>query len=208
MRKDEYLVKVQGELGFMTSDRYNEACAYFESCFDGTQSDDEVMNELGSPKNAAKNYYGGYVKSQMAPKGVKKLNLPKGLIIALIFVLLPFLIPAVLAAAGAAFAILGTAVSLIAILPVCTIGMWIGGAGMFLGAFTNPVILVDKLVQMGLGLALSGLGLILTLLIAKWYIRMFPAVIRGIIKLGQFLLRKFSQQETREEGFHDETEAE
>jgi uncharacterized membrane protein len=176
----------------MTSDRFNEACAYFESCFDGTQSDEEVMSELGDPKHAAKLYYGGYVESRAKKKGVKNRSFPKGLIIALVLVILPFIVPTALAAAAALFVLCGIVVALIALLPVSTIAMWIGGAGMFLAAFAKPVILVDKLMQMGWGLVLCGAGLILTWLIVKWYLRMFPAIIRGIVSLGQALLKKFS----------------
>lgn len=199
MLKDEYLVRIQSELSFMTSDRYNEACAYFESCFDGEQSDEEVMSELGTPENAARNYYGGYVKSRMAPNGIKRLNAPKGLIIALVLVLLPVIVPVALSAAAGIFIIAGLAVSLIAVLPAAIISMWFGGAWMFMTAFTNPVILVDKLMQMGTGLALFGAGSILTALIALWYSHMFPAIIKGIVSLGQWLLKKFHVDDNKEE---------
>ncbi|MCI5605619.1 MAG: DUF1700 domain-containing protein [Clostridia bacterium] len=178
MGKEEYIAEIKKELGFMPYNEVVKAEEYFNSFFCGTQSDEEVINTLGTPKEAAKKYCKSNTEEEKNNQNrINKARNYTGWVIAIIAAvfLFPVWAPVLLISAAFVVFIMVMAVAV-------SFGTWIGGGvAIITGIFSNMII-ADKLIQCGLGFVMFGVGLMLSWLLV-W----------GLINLSIWFIRKVTK---------------
>ena len=184
MSKEEYIKAIKHELGFLSPYERSCAASYFESYFTGNQDAEDVISCLGDAKTAAGNYYRVLYSSSKE----KKFKIPSWAAALAAIILFPAALTVGLAAALIVTALVFAASLLfIGIAAVCT-GMWFEGLRIVITSLGMHIILADKLILLGLGFLIFAAGIVLTWLVAKWYIKMFPKLFRFIIKSGSRLI--------------------
>lgn len=176
MNREEYISAVKNEVGFMPYDEVIKAEEYFRSFFSGNRSDEDVINELGTPKEAAKKYCRGKNGPEKTEKPVKKSDYT-GIIIAVIAAvfLFPIWLPVLIFSASLIFAALVLVIA-------ASLGMWIGGGVVILGGLFSGLTVADKLLQCGGGFIMFGVGLILTWLLVWAMINICVWIIRKVTR--------------------------
>lgn len=180
MTRAEYIEAIKGELGFMPQEDVLKAEEYFNSFFNGGQTDEEVIGNLGKPKEAAKRYCRGVQdkteESERNIQDARKQN-HTGIIIAVIAAvfLFPIWLPVLIIATTIIFAVFA------AVLAV-SFGMWLGGGVVILNGLFAAITIPDKLIQCGIGCIMFGVGLILSWL-----------VVRALISLSVWIIRKITR---------------
>lgn len=176
MNKEEYIAEIKKELGFMPYSEVVKAEEYFNSYFCGSQSDEEVINSLGSPKEAAKKYCKSNTETKENEKRYKTQSRNYiGWVIAIIAAVFLFPIWAPILLLSAAFA-----VCVIVLVIAASFGTWLGGGAVILsGIFANAAF-ADKLIQCGIGFIMFGVGLMLSWLLVWALINLSIWIIRKV----------------------------
>ncbi len=178
MNREEYILTIKRELGFLPYDEIKKAEEYFNSFFTGSESDEGVISRLGNPASAAKHYCETKMQKEPpkeAPKTPVKTRSYTGIIIAVIVAVfaLPVWLPALLILAVIVFGIITAAIAV-------SFGSWIGGGAVILSGILNHAILADKLIQCGLGFLMLAAGILLSWLLICAMISLCIWIIRKI----------------------------
>lgn len=191
MTKEEFLDGIKKELGFMTYEEVMKAEKYFESYFNGGESDEKVIERFGNPKYAAQNYYRTHIVNDNANiKQPKKNGIGIWALIIILILLSPVLIPLAIAIGIFAVAIIICALCIFPFAFFSGISMWLGGAGMIISSLFAHGGLANMIMQIGVGCVFFGLGLFITWATVVVCIKLFPWVIRKIVNLGSRLFNK------------------
>jgi uncharacterized membrane protein len=176
MNKEEYISEIKKELGFMPYDDVIKAEEYFRSYFCGTQSDEEVIENLGTPHEAAKKYCAANVKGANKSASTKSKNYT-GWVIAIIAAvfLSPIWAPILLCVAA-------IAVGLLVAVIVLSFGTWLGGGVTILNGIFQHAALADRLLQLGIGFLMFGVGLFLSWLLVWGLVNLSICIIRKITR--------------------------
>ncbi len=182
MDKDEYILEIKKELGFLPYDDVRQAEEYFNSFFTGTESSEAVISRLGNPSAAAKHYC--EMKKRREPqrenptppkKPPVKTHNYTGVIIAVIAAvfLLPVWLPMLFVLMAFAFGIIVAAIAV-------SFGSWIGGGAVIISGILKHAVLADKLIQCGLGFIMLAVGILLSWLLICALISLCLWIIRKI----------------------------
>lgn len=176
MNREEYIASVKNELGFMPYSEVVKAEEYFRSFFNGGQDDDDVINSLGTPREAAQKYCGRNsepVKNkQSAPKRDGAAIVIA--VVAAVF-LFPIWLPMLILSATLMLAVVVCVIAL-------SFGMWLGGGAVIFGTLFSNISVADKLLHCGSGFIMFGIGLILSWLVAWALINLCVWIIRKITR--------------------------
>jgi uncharacterized membrane protein len=166
MTKTEYMNQLSGKLKRLPKNAYQEAMEYFEEYFSEAGSDEEAINNLGSPQEAADQIITNLAIQNVdsGEKSVKKgfsaiwigilavFAAPIGLPLALALVIVIFAFVIVIAAL--AFSVIATAIAVVGSAVVGVFGsIWL--------LFTSPF---NGIATLGISLAALGLGILFTCL--------------------------------------------
>ncbi len=182
MNRNEYIEAVKNELGFLPHSDVVKAAEYFSSFFGSGRSDEEVMESLGTPKEAAKRYCKNMGLEQNQKEedrqndaGPVQKKSYTGIVAAVITAvfLLPIWLPILILITVLFFA---AVIFTIAI----SFGMWLGGGAVIFGALFSSITAADKLIQCGCGFIMFGVGLILSWLLVRAVIAFSVWIIRKI----------------------------
>lgn len=176
MGREEYIAAIKNELGFMTYSEVEKAEEYFRSFFCSSKSDEEVINELGTPKEAAQKYCRSSVNKNKERQYVKKRDYT-GIVIAVVAAvfLFPIWLPVLILSVTLALA------AMIFIIAV-SFGMWLSGGVVILSGLFANITVADKLLQCGGGFIMFGVGLILSWLLVWAMINLCIWIIRKITR--------------------------
>lgn len=184
MNRNEYIEAIKNELGFLPHSDVVKAAEYFSSFFGGGRSDEEVIESLGTPKEAAKRYCRNGDTEQSKTEEVRQNDAGSGqkksytgivaAVIAAVF-LLPIWLPILILITLLFFA---AVIFTIAI----SFGMWLGGGVVIFGALFSNITVADKLIQCGGGFIMFGVGLILSWLLVRAVIAFSVWIIRKITR--------------------------
>lgn len=204
MNRFEFLQQVEKELAMLPEDERASAVSYLVEYFDDAGQDKEqyVIAELKSPRDVAKGIIDDFYKNNpnINNEPVKttsdnennvtnenKTSVPLWAIIVIIILASPFIISCFGAVFGIAAGIFGAFFGIgIAALTISAAGIAVIIFGI-IGMFSS--VLGGMLVA-GIGLALSGAGLIIGILIIKFYVFIIPKIIRGIVYLCKLPFKK------------------
>jgi uncharacterized membrane protein len=184
MDKTEYIDEIKKELGFLPEHEIKRAEEYFESYFTGVRDPEDVISCLGDAKTAAKSYY----KNLCSGSQNKKFNIPFFAAAIAAFFAAPGAFMLSFTVACLFIVLLCLLLALFAAVPAICVFSWIEGAEFVICTLFEPIFPGDKLIQLGIGFFEFGAGLILTWLVAKWYLKMFPWLFRtvtGVIRRGK-----------------------
>lgn len=188
MSKEEFFDAFKNELGFLPEARLNEAVRRMESYFAGTGDTDKVIESLGGVKGAARYALKKLPHRRCEDEAVKPF--PIWAIVIAGVILLPLAVPLAALLIAILWALLSIAVGLIAAATVLSVGMWIGGAVVIMGAFTGGLFFGDTLMQIGIGVMLFGLGIICMTVMLAFYKHVGPKVLQALSKAIDKLLRR------------------
>lgn len=214
MNRNEFFAELERLLGDISSEERNEALEYYREYFEeaGPENEEEVLRTLGSPQKVAENIraglgedstdkgeftergFEGYAKEekQEVMRAPKKLG--KGMwiliLIAVVFAW-PLIGGTLLGILGAAAGILLAAVGILVAALVAGVGCGIAGVALIgigiSSAFVNPLV---GLCLTGAGLIVLAIGILLGML-GLWILKIaVPPIIRGIVSLGQKILKR------------------
>lgn len=206
MNKNEFLRQLEKLLSDLPEEERREAMEYYVEYFDeaGPERESDVLNEFGSPKEVADR-----IHEELAEKGliVYNPNAAKGekddktdgwkiaCIVLLCVLAAPIAIPL-------AVAIVATIISAIVAVFSAIVGVFLGACGVtFAFAVVAIVLFIIGIVKLfsvplvglfliGLALLFAGLALLLGFLVVQMCIVVFPAICRGIYKLGKKIFAK------------------
>ena len=190
MTRDEFLLRLESELGFLPASEVKRAVRYYEDILRNVGFADDVTAITGDVKDAAKKYYAdNCIKSDEAyeyPDEKKKF--PWILIIAVI--LSPVLIPVILTIVGI--------VLLIAMIPaLISWTILISGFGVITNCFRGVMSVYDVFARAGIGCILFAIGLVLTWLSVLLLIKVCVWLIKTIADYGNRKLHKTDRQNGR-----------
>lgn len=178
MNKDEYISDIKKELGFMPYDEVLKAEEYFNSYFSGTESCEEVIKRLGTPKEAAQRYCRNRRDNEKYKRRYEnKSRNYTGWVIAIIAAVFLFPIWAPVLILSAAFII-----CLIVFMITVSFGTWLSGGAVILSGIFAKAAIADKLIQCGLGFLMFGVGLMLSWLLVWAFINISIWIIRKVTK--------------------------
>lgn len=190
MDRTEYIEAIKNELGFLPENERNRAAEYFDSYFTGAESAEAVISCLGDAGTAAKNYY----KNLCEPAKTQKFKLPAWTAAALAVLVMPAAVGLACALIITLTVLVSAAMIVFAAIIVASISLWFEGIRTIIISLGMHIILADKLLQLGIGFLMFSAGLILTWLIAKWYSKMFPWLLKIIVENGGRLLKRRNQE--------------
>lgn len=176
MDKAEYIDEVKKELGFLSEDELKRAEEYFGSYFAGVQSPEAVISCLGDAKTAAKAYY----KNLCSGEKPSTFKIPVWAAAIAAFFAAPGAFMLSFTGVCLFIVLLCLLLALFAAVPAICVFSWIEGAEFVICTLFEPIFPGDKLIQLGIGFFEFGAGLILTWLVAKWYLKMFPWLFRKV----------------------------
>lgn len=176
MNREEYIEAIKHELGFMPYDELLKAEEYFRSFFNSSQSDEAVIETLGTPKDAARKYCTNNAEPREKEQPAKKRGYT-GLVVAVLAAvfLFPIWLPVLILSLTICTALLLCAAAV-------SFGMWLGGGGVILSSLFEHMSIADKLIQCGVGFIMFGVGLILSWLFVWALIRLSVWLIRKITR--------------------------
>lgn len=176
MSKEEFFEQLRSELGFLPENKVEAAVRRYETYFSCSHNIDGTIESIGGVRGAALAFLRKtpHDKANRAPS--KPFPMWAALLCAI--ALIPIAVP--LAAVAATFAG-GIASFIIGAVLAATIGsvaVWLGGAGMVIDTFGTEAIIGDKLMQMGCGFMMFGLGIIFMVLMYMFYTKAVPKLLK------------------------------
>lgn len=187
MNKEEFFAALRNELGFLPENTVESAVARYETYFRGDADEADVIGSLGGAKGAARDFLSKTPHDRPAP--VKK-PLPVWARVLAAIVFLPIAVPIAAAALAAAAGLAVLAFAAVFAASIGSVAMWLGGADMIIKAVPMRVIAGDKLMQIGCGIMLFGLGIICMVLMAMFFVKVAPKILRAAVNAGQRLLKR------------------
>lgn len=176
MNREEYITAIKNELGFMPGSEVTKAEEYFRSFFACDKSDEEIISELGTPKEAARRYCISKGGAKQAEQPEKKRDYTGIIVVVVAAVFLfPIWLPILILSVIIVFGLLAAAAAL-------SFGMWLGGGLVILSGLFSSSIAADKLIQCGGGFIMFGVGLILSWLVVWALIKLCVWIIRKVTR--------------------------
>ena len=169
MKKEEFLSELRRHLGGLPKEEIEDRISFYEEMIDDKISDgyneEEVVNELGSPKDVAREIIGDVPLTKIIKERVKPKRQLKAWEIVLIIVGFPLWFPLVLALFIVFISMYAVVWSLIVALFAVVVSFISGGSWAMLVGTMN---IFDKnlsfgVFEIGSGLLVVGLGLLLVL---------------------------------------------
>ena len=176
MTRNEYMEQLKKYLKRLPKEDYDNAIEYFSEYFDeaGPENEQQVMEELGEPKEAARELLLNLLQETTTPSSAKKKRSP-GKIILLAFLVLcasPASLALLTGALGVLFAVVVVIASVIFSLGV-TCAATVAGGIMVAGFGATLVFksIAAACMMVGGGFLMAGAGIllgVLTVYICKW----------------------------------------
>lgn len=185
MGKEEYINAIKKELGFMPFDEVVKAEKYFEAYFNGNEPDEKIIERLGTPKDAAQNYYRTHmVNNTQTSTQPKKSNISMWILIIVLVLLSPIIIPLAIAIGTLAVVLVIGLIILFPMMFLCGITMWLSGAGIIIKSIVLFDGIANMLLQIGIGFIMFGFGLLIAWFAVFICVKLFPWIIRKIVNAG------------------------
>lgn len=176
MTRKEYMEQLKKYLKRLPKEDYDNAIEYFSEYFDeaGPENEQQVMEELGEPKEAARELLLNLLQETTTPSSEKKKRSP-GKIILLAFLVLcasPVSLALLTGALGVLFAVVVVIASVIFSLGVTCVATVAGG--IMIAGFGATLIfksVAAACMMIGGGFLMAGAGIligVLTVYICKW----------------------------------------
>ncbi len=176
MTRKEYMEQLKKYLKRLPKEDYDNAIEYFSEYFDeaGPENEQQVMEELGEPKEAARELLLNLLQETTTPSSEKKKRSP-GKIILLAFLVLcasPVSLALLTGALGVLFAVVVVIASVIFSLGVTCVATVAGG--IMIAGFGATLIfksVAAACMMVGGGFLMAGAGIligVLTVYICKW----------------------------------------
>ena len=176
MTRKEYMEQLKKYLKRLPKEDYDNAIEYFSEYFDeaGPENEQQVMEELGEPKEAARELLLNLLQETTTPSSEKKKRSP-GKIILLAFLVLcasPVSLALLTGALGVLFAVVVVIASVIFSLGVTCVATVAGG--IMIAGFGATLIfksVAAACMMVGGGFLMAGAGIligVLTIYICKW----------------------------------------
>lgn len=176
MTRKEYMEQLKKYLKRLPKEDYDNAIEYFSEYFDeaGPENEQQVMEELGEPKEAARELLLNLLQETTTPSSEKKKRSP-GKIILLAFLVLcasPVSLALLIGALGVLFAVVVVIASVIFSLGVTCIATVAGG--IMIAGFGATLVfksIAAACMMLGGGFLMAGAGIligVLTVYICKW----------------------------------------
>ena len=186
MDRTEYINAIKKELGFLPEEERNKAAEYFDSYFTGAENAEAVISCLGDARTAAKGYY----KNVYETPEEKRFTLPSWAVAAIAVFVMPAAVGLACVLLCTAAALVSAALFILAALIIVSVLMWFEGMKIIISSLVSHIILADKLIQIGIGFFMFGIGLTLTWLVSVWYSKMFPRLLKIVVDKGGRLLKR------------------
>lgn len=175
MNREEYIEAVKKELGFMPYSEVLKAEEYFRSFFNSSQSDEDIIKSLGTPRDAARKYCANNAEREEKEQRKKRGHTAVVIAVLAAVFLFPIWLPVLVLSLAICAALLLCAAAV-------SLGMWLGGGLVILSSLFEHMSIADKLVQCGGGFIMFGVGLILSWLFIWLLIRLSVWIIRKITR--------------------------
>lgn len=190
MTREEYMTKLQKYLRKLPKQDYEDAIEYFNEYFSDTDEEGQqrLMEELGTPKEAASELMGNLLDRKLNQEGEEKKD-KKGIAAITILVILstPVTIPLLVAMLAVLFAAVITVACVILSDFIAAFGiLLIGGKLLLRGIVSFPYSISGALTITGC--ALLGIGCAILLYILGIYLCKWTGML--LVKLAQKLVRK------------------
>lgn len=190
MTREEYMTKLQKYLRKLPKQDYEDAIEYFNEYFSDTDEEGQqrLMEELGTPKEAASELMGNLLDRKLNQEGEEKKD-KKGIAAITILAILstPVTIPLLVAMLAVLFAAVITVACVILSDFIAAFGiLLIGGKLLLRGIVSFPYSISGALTITGC--ALLGIGCAILLYILGIYLCKWTGML--LVKLAQKLVRK------------------
>lgn len=190
MTREEYMTKLQKYLRKLPKQDYEDAIEYFNEYFSDTDEEGQqrLMEELGTPKEAAAELMGNLLDRKLNQEGEEKKD-KKGIAAITILAILstPVTIPLLVAVLAVLFAAVITVACVILSDFIAAFGiLLIGGKLLLRGIVSFPYSISGALTI--IGCALLGIGCAILLYILGIYLCKWTGML--LVKLAQKLVRK------------------
>lgn len=193
MTREEYMTKLQKYLRKLPKQDYEDAIEYFNEYFSDTDEEGQqrLMEELGTPKEAAADLMGNLLDRKLKEEGEEKKDKKdkKGIAVITILAILstPVTIPLLVAMLAVLFAAVITVACVILSDFIAAFGiLLIGGKLLLRGIVSFPYSISGALTITGC--ALLGIGCAILLYILGIYLCKWTGML--LVKLAQKLVRK------------------
>lgn len=195
MTKKEFLDELRKELGFLPTEDVNDAIKFYDEYFnDAEGTEEQIINQLGSPKRVAQSFYREYNYKKYSQNNTeqdvsvqrekkKKSNIPVWLIVIIAIFAVPVIIPLIISILGVFIGIIFTIIGVIFAAICVFAALSIGGGAWILDSIINFNGVYPMLLQGGIGLFLFGIGLLLGWLLILAFVKVIPALFRGFANL-------------------------
>ncbi|ESV54282.1 hypothetical protein SAG0136_03215 [Streptococcus agalactiae LMG 14747] len=191
MTRTEYLKQLDNYLHRLPEEDYQEAMEYFTEYFDeaGPENEDRVIEELGTPKEAAQDILNALWDKKEGEADHSKKSRAKILWIAILALFAaPLALPAIILVAGLIFAFIAMIFAfVVAALSLLLAGIAVLGVLIWESFTLVPNSLAAMALGIGTGLLVLGIGLLLWLLLialATAMTRVLLAIISRFTKKG------------------------
>jgi len=205
MTKQEFLTALSAELAALPEEERRLAVAYYDDYFADAGEENElaVLRELGDPKTVAQSILDDYYKDKPKPEPTgqippapekPKQTIPLWAIVLIALFAVPMVVPLLGGLFGAAVGILVAILAIFFSLGIVAIALLFSGVAVAvasIAAFIAEPLL--GFLTLGTGLLLTGIGILGTILIVKFYVYIIPKFIRGIVYLCRWPFQKRQQ---------------
>lgn len=170
MNREEYLRQLQKYLKRLPKEDYANAMDYFTEYFEeaGPEGEQQVIAELGSPKEAASELLSNLLHEQTAPRAANKRSAGSILLIALLAIFAaPIGIPLVLVAI--CLLVVVVLIGICAIVCVLLLGVCavlVGGKLVLCGLTSAAASIPGMCMLLGMGLVGIGAGILISIVLA------------------------------------------
>lgn len=178
MSKDEFLTQIKKELGFMPYEEIKRAESFFSGFFIGDEDEEAVVERLGDPKTAAREYYRSHVSASPVKEGKKSRGAIIWICAVAVIVLMPLILPILIAVSALIFAIVLAAVGIVFAAFFGGIAMWLGGSWVILRSIVVHAGLANMSFQIGLGCVMFAVGLFMAWLVVFIFGRIISRIVR------------------------------
>ena len=169
MSRNEYMAALRRALSGLPEEERASALRYYEEYFDdaGPENEQKVISELGAPEKIAEQILADYRELTAVP------HQEAG------------------GAAGTVFGLLAAAAAVVfSVVVVLPLALLIAGVVLCGFSFALWGAPASAVVTLGCGLALSALGILVTLLMIKLCILFVPPLVRGLVAIIRWPLDK------------------
>lgn len=199
MNRQQFMKELERLLQDIPENERREALQYYNDYFDdaGVEKEADIIRELGSPEQVAHTIREGmtdpapFTPSNAAPPKKDRNPWKAVCIILLILLLSPVVIPIGLAILAVLAAVVIGIIGLIIGVVATGIALLIAGAAVIgYGIYKLFLIPAVGIALGGIGCLLFGIGILVSLFISWVCVKVFPAIIRGMVRLIQIPFRK------------------